>query len=167
MNTNPSSVTAPTSKLKPILIGVVSALILAAILYGVGLRQGRAQLDAQKASYDSQVQTLQSQVATARAELASARNATRLIEARTGFYRTALDLERRNFGIANTRLRESAATLALVKDAGLDAARLSALQKQVAATSINVATDLEAQRRQVLEFAAELEALTLTPPANP
>lgn len=167
MNTNPSNVTTSTSKLKPILIGVVSTLILAAILYGVGLQQGRAQLDAQKASYESQVQALQSQVATARAELAAARNATRLIEARTGFYRTALDLERRNFGIANTHFRESAAILAQVKDARLDSARLSALQKQVTATSINLATDLESQRRQILAFAAELEALTLASPTNP
>lgn len=167
MNPNSSNANTPTSKLKPILIGVVAALVLAAILYGVGLWQGRAPLAAQKTSYDSQVQTLQTQIATTKTELAAARNAARLMEARAGLYRTALDLEQRNFGTANTRLRESAATLAMVSDAGLDATRLDALQKQVAATNINVATNLEAQRRQVLEFAAQLEALTAASPAHP
>ena len=161
MNNPASTPAAPPSKIKMILIGIAVTLVLAAISYGVGLSQGRAQLAAQKTASDGQIQRLQVQVDSGKQELAAAQNRTRLIQARASLYRTALDLERRNFGTANTHLQESAAMLGQVQGGGnLDMARLSALKENLAKTDINVATDLEGQRKQMLDFARQLEALT-------
>jgi hypothetical protein len=167
MNDSTSTPAAPPSKVKRILIGIAAALVLAAILYGVGLSQGRAQLAAQKTGYDGQIQRLQAQVDVGKKELAAAQNGTRLVQARAGLYRTALDLERRNFGTANTHLQESAAMLGQVQGGGnLDIARLGALKENLAKTDINVATDLEGQRKQMLDFARQVEDLTPGQPSQ-
>lgn len=144
-----------------ILIRIAAALVLAAILYGVGLSQGRALLAAQKTESDGQIQGLQAQVDSGKQQLAAAQNRTRLIQARASLCRTALDLERRNFGTTNTHLQESAAMLGQVQGGGnLDMARLGALKENLAKTDINVVTDLEGQRKQMLDFARQVEALT-------
>ncbi len=166
MNNPTSTPAAPPSKIKKILIAIAAALVLAAILYGVGWSQGRAQLAAQKSGYDGQIQTLQAQLDTGKQELAAAQNRTRLVQARAGLYRVALDLERRNFGVANTHLQESAASLAEVQGGDFDTARLNALEESLAKTDINVATDLEGQRQQMLDFARQVEALTPPPVAD-
>ncbi len=163
MNNPTSTSAAPPSKVKKILIAVAAALLLGAILYGIGLSQGRAQLAAQKTGYDGQIQGLQAQVDVGKKELAAAQNRTRLVQARAGLYRTALDLEKRNFGTANTHLKESAATLGQVQGGDMDRARLGALKENLAKTDINVATDLEEQRKQMLDFARQVEALTPQP----
>ena len=163
MNNPASTPAAPPSKVKMILIGIAVALVLGAILYGVGLSQGRAQLAAQKTESDGQMQRLQAQEDSGKQELAAAQNRTRLIQAQVSLYRTALDLERRNFGTANTHLQESAATLGEVQGSDLDMARLGALKENLAKTDINVVTDLEAQRKQMLDFARQVEALTPQP----
>ncbi len=166
MNNPASTAAAPPSKIKMILIGIAVALVLAAILYGVGLSQGRALLAAQITESGGQIQRLQAQVDSGKQELAAAQNRTRLIQARAGLYRTALDLERRNFGTANTHLQESAATLGEVQGGDLDMARLGALKENLAKTDINVATDLEGQRKQILDFARQVEALAPQPMAG-
>ncbi len=166
MNKPASTPAASPSKVKMILIGIAVALVLAAILYGVGLSQGRAQLAAQKTGYDGQIQTLQAQVDSDKKELAAAQNSTRLVQARASLYRTALDLEKRNFGTANTHLQESAAMLGQVQGGDMDMARLGALKENLAKTDINVATDLEGQRKQMLDFARQVEGLTPQPVAG-
>jgi hypothetical protein len=96
--------------------------------------------------------------------LAAAKNRTRLIQARASLYRSALDLDRRNFGIANTHFQESTATPGQVQSGGdLDMARLSALKENLAKTDINVATDLDGQRKQMLVFTRQVQALTPQP----
>ncbi|MEJ7758175.1 MAG: hypothetical protein WKF55_01150 [Gemmatimonadaceae bacterium] len=161
MNDPVSTPSAPPSKIQRVHVGIAVALVLGAIFYGVGLSQGRAQLAAQRTESDGQIQRLQAQVDSGKQQVAAAQNRTHLDQARANLYRTALDLERRNFGTANTHLQESAAMLDRVQGSGnLDMARLGALKENLAKTDINVATDLEGQRKRVLDFAGLLENLT-------
>lgn len=156
----PTSGATPPSKFKLIFIGIVVALVLGAALYGFGFFRGNAQLAAQKADSESRIQLLQNQLGEKQGELSVVQNRVHLMQARAELYRTALDLERRNFGIANTHLKDSAALLShLESTPGIDVEKLSALRDAVAKTDINVAVDLEAQRNTVLDFAAQLEAL--------
>ena len=83
-----------------------------------------------------------------------------LMQGQLFLYRTAVDLDQRNFGIANTNLKNAAASLAQAKSND----KVSSLHDAIAATNINVATSLETQRDKVLSFVRQLDALV--PPAE-
>lgn len=145
-----------------IVIGMVVALVVAGALYGFGLMQGKGQLTAQKADYEAQLQTAQTKVQQANEQVATLTERGHLMQGQLFLYRTAVDLDQRNFGIANTNLKNAAASLAQVKNT--EAAKVSSLHDAIAATNINVATNLEAQRNKVLSFVRQLD--TLVPPAE-
>lgn len=149
------------AKAKRTLIIIVVAVAVAAAMYGVGWWQGRAQLAAQKADFERQLQDVRGELEQTRDELAVAENRGRLMQALAALYRTTVDLDQRNFGIANTHLQEAADALGQIKDAsgGLDLEQLSELRTEIEETDINVAVDLEDQRTMVVGFANELEAL--------
>ncbi|MDP2210338.1 MAG: hypothetical protein Q8J63_01205, partial [Candidatus Aquicultor sp.] len=94
-------------------------------------------------------------------QLAVQMNRALLMQARAALYRTAVDLDRRNFGIANTHLQEAATALRKIDDesGGLNLARLNTLQSAISETDINVAVNLQEQRAKVLGFTDELNAL--------
>lgn len=143
------------SKIKLYLIGALVLLVLGAVLYFVGLQAGKAQLSAQAAKFGAERNGLQSQVKTAETARDDALNRLALTRARAALYRSAIDLDARNFGTANTHVQEAAASLAQSKQADIEL-----LQKEVAATDLNVAVDLAGQRKKVLGFAEQLTALT-------
>ena len=138
-------------KIKLYLIGALVVLILGAVLYFVGLQSGKAQLAAQEAKFGVERNGLQSQVKTAETERDAAKDRAALMESRGALYRTAIDLDARNFGTANEQLQRAASALARVK--GSEA---QALQSEIAATDLNVAVDLADQRARVLGFAEQL-----------
>lgn len=165
MNTSDSA-THPAAASKPsrnllIAAGGVVALILG--VYFWGHFQTRSQLGAQQAEHEQRISAVQDQLQNAQAQLAIASNRNQLLLARTDLYRTAADLDARNFGTANTRLQQAAAALGKVdaSGAGVDAQQIATLRDAIAGTNINVATDLQQQRSQVLEFAAQLDAMAL------
>lgn len=145
-----------------LIAGAVVALLLLAV-YLWGNSRTRSQLDAQQSSHEQRITTAQQELQKAQAALAASNNRNQLLLARTDLYRTAADLDARNFGTANTRLQEAAAALGKVdaSKGDLDAAKLAALRDAIAKTNINVAIDLQAQRSQVLDFAAQLDAMAL------
>jgi uncharacterized protein HemX len=149
------------AKGKKILIIVVLVIVLAAALFVGGWWQGRALLAAQKADYESRLQAVEDDLAQTKEQLAVQMNRALLMEARAALYRTAVDLDRRNFGIANTHLREAATALGKIDDVsgGLNLSRLNALQSSISETDINVAVNLQEQRSKVLGFTDELNAL--------
>ena len=150
-----SDAPATGSKIKFYLIGVLLVLILGAILYFVGLQAGKAQLAAQAAKFGVERNGLQSQITTAQSERDAALNRAFLNQARAALYRAAIDLDARNFGTANTHLQEAATALGPVRSPDT-----SALQQQISATDLNVAVNLSDQRKKVLGFAEQLNALT-------
>jgi hypothetical protein len=145
------------------LIGALLGLVSAAVCWGWGFSQGRAALSAQRTGYERRLTDAGAQREKAEAELARAMNRSCGLEARALLLRAAIDLERRNFGTANTRLREAATALqppaTAVASSGQNAGMV-ALQNEISATNLAVAADVEEQRERVLEFATRLERLT-------
>lgn len=142
-----------------IALGVV--VLIAAGLYFVGLTQGRKELSAQKTEYEQQVEQGNQALSKSEAELAAVRDRNHLMHARVAVYRTAVDLDQRNFGIASGRLQEAADALgAIGKDSsGIDLAKVSALKESIETSDFTVAADLASQRAHVLEFATELDSI--------
>lgn len=162
MNSQDSSAAKSSSgPSRVVLIGAVVAVVVAVGLYFWGLHQGRGELEAQKAGYEQRISGMQADVTKAQAALAAADNRVQFLLARGGVYRTAVDLDERNFGTANTHLQQAAAHLGNVSGSagGLDAQKIAALRAELSKTNINVATDLEAQRGKVLRFGQRLDAM--------
>ena len=142
------------SPIKLYLIGAAVILVLGAILYFVGLQSGRAQLDAQAAKFEVERNGLNSKVTTAETARDNALDRSAMMETRAALYRTAIDLDARNFGTANTRLKEAAAALGRVQTPDT-----SQLRSQIEATDLNVAVNLAGQRAQILGFAEQLNKI--------
>ncbi len=142
------------SKFKKILIGVLVTTITGAALYGIGWFQGRSQ-------FSSNDEEIQQELKQIKEQLITERNRSYLMEARGDLYDTAVNLDERNFGMANTRLQEASAALAKVEDTSgnLNISKIQELQKAVAKKNINVAVNLEQQRNTVLSYINVLNKL--------
>ncbi len=146
---------------KLILVSLGVFIVIAAALYYVGTTQGRKELATQKTQYEQQLQQGTQALEKSDAALAEVRNRNHLMHARVAIYRTAIDLDQRNFGVASDRLHEAAEALGAIGkgSSGIDMARVSALKQTIETSDFTVAADLETQRARVLEFAAELDAI--------
>lgn len=173
----PSVFSWRNARLALILLGVLVAVVGTA--YALGLTQGRSEMDRQRAAYEERLQraqseaaeqraTLEQQIEAARSEAAQLRAqlarveaVNQLLMARGLLYQAAVELDRRNFGLANDAVQSARAALQLVDAgaAGLDAARLQELQQRLANTNVVVATDLESQRDLLLDLAREMDRL--------
>lgn len=149
-----------------IIAAVVVVLLVILGVYLWGNAQTRSQLSAQQTDYDQRISQMQTQLQTTQGELASARNRNQLLMARTDLYRAAAALDLRNFGIANTHLRQAEQALGKVdaSSASLDARKLKQLRSSIDSLNINVATNLQDQRNQVLDLASQLDAMALQSP---
>jgi len=145
-------------------LGLMAILVVALgiALYLGGLWQGRSQVKAEKE------QCLQ-QLKDRDARIVVAENKVHFLKARTALFQTALDLDQRNFGLANAHLREADDPLARLNAAGLGIhkATLDVLRQEIARTNIQVAIDLEAQRNQILNFERRLDSLIPKPAVPP
>ena len=160
-NPTPRTGTLSSNKTRMALVAAAVVILLMIGIYYWGNVQTRNQLTAQETDYQQRISSVDSQLQATRRELASARNRNHLLVARTALYRTAADLDQRNFGTANTRLQEAEAALASVdaSSGGVDAAGLDALRAAIKGMNINVATNLQEQRNQVLGLASRLDAM--------
>ena len=147
--------TGAGNKAKLYLIGALVVLVLGAILYFVGLQSGRAQLATQAAKFEVERNGLNSKVTTAETARDAALDRAALMESRAALYRTTIDLDARNFGTANTHLKEAASALGRVKNPDT-----SKLRSAIEATDLNVAVNLGGQRATVLGFADQLNKIT-------
>ncbi len=151
---------------KAVLIGLGVFVVIAAALYYLGMTQGRQELATQKTQYEEQIHQANQALESGRAELADVRNRNHLMQARVALYRTAIDLDQRNFGVASGRLQQAAEALGNLRKSsdGIDLAKVSTLKKAIEASDFTVAADLESQRSRVLEFAAELDGIAADSP---
>lgn len=147
------------------LVGLSLGLLLA---YGIGLWQRHAALaerdtahQAALAAQAAEITTLTTRHAECETALATADARIALLRTRLGVQRALTDLDQRNFGLANERLKAAAAVLQTANPAllGIDPLVLGGVREQMIATNLVVASDLEAQRLGLLELAARLEAL--------
>ncbi|MEP0766298.1 MAG: hypothetical protein HRF45_07145 [Fimbriimonadia bacterium] len=131
------------------LILVLVGIAIAIVLYVIGFVNGR-----------SQVGDLRTQLDAAQENLAKVTEQRDVALARSLLYRTAADLEERNFGKAQERLSEAATILStLAPGGGVGGDGIRAVQKQVEETRIDVSTNVETQRSAVLEMAKRLDSL--------
>ncbi|HEY3414903.1 MAG TPA: hypothetical protein VGM51_17865 [Armatimonadota bacterium] len=102
------------------------------------------------------------QIGEARSRMATVSRNAAIREAQVRLYESAIELERRNFGTANTRLKDAGKALSALPDAGGDA-RVARLQQSIAALDLTVVTDVSAQRDQVLALAEQAGQLVSNP----
>ena len=142
------------SKVKKIAIGLVLATIAGAALYGAGWFQARSQFSSNDEQINLELQQTKEQLTTAK-------NRAYLMEARGDLYDTTVNLDLRNFGLANTRIQEAAAALNKVEDVNgsLNISKIKELQQAVSKKNINVAVNLEQQRNSVLSYINVLNKL--------
>lgn len=148
--------------MKAMLIAAAVVLVLLLAVYAWGRVQASSQREALEAGHQQQTSALQARLDENQRALSQANNRNHLLRARTELYRAATELDRRNFGNANDRLRAASAALGeLGTDAGSPmAGDISKLRSAMAATDITVATNLEAQRDSILELARQLDTLS-------
>lgn len=144
---------------------LIAALVIAAGFYLLGrVPAMRAAADA-KAELAAERAAMVQQIAVSDQRLLVAGNRSNLVEARGLLYQAAIDLEQRNFGIANDRLKSAGALLAAITEEtpGLDMTAIRTLDAAIAATSLSVGSNLQQQRERVLDFTVQLTAII--PPA--
>lgn len=131
-------------------LGLVGILIL----LGVGIAIGRGPVPELRES--ARAAQLAEAAALERAEVLESRLEGE--QALTLLYRALLDVDSRNFGIANERVRSSAGRLAQVDPVilGLDPEELEAIREDLFTFDIRVAEDLAAQRSRLTAVAERL-----------
>ncbi len=167
MNTQsrPTSGKKSSGALPPLVIRLLVAaavfLVVAFVLYWLGLSKGRGELASQKTSYEGQLKTAKLQTADAQAQAATLQTQNHLMTARGLLYQGALALDQRNFGIANDDVAQAGQALDAAKPADPGAeAKLGPLRQAVKDTKINVAEDLDTQRSHLLDLASQVDGLT-------
>ena len=100
-------------------------------------------------------------IAAAGMQLASLRSANALLVANVWAYRATSALDDRNYGLANDAAGNVVTGLNGVDAAasGINAVTLRAIQSEAAGVKISVASDLQAQRGQLLRLAADISDL--------
>ena len=146
---------------KSMVVGSFVAILVLVAVYFAGFRQGTAELEAQRRDFERKLSEAQKSLAQS-----ESRNA--YVVARLALYRSALDLEHRNFGLAGSHLREAAGALASISPglAGVDKAGLDQIRRDVAGVNLGVADDVEKEKNQILEIASRLDGLVRPPPAG-
>lgn len=150
-----------TVSTQAVLITFGAVAVIAAGLYFLGLTQGRKELSVQKTQYEQQIAQSTQALDKSNVDLTEARNRNHLMQARVAIYRTAIDLDQRNFGTASERLQVAADALGLIvnDDSGIDLAKVKALKDSIESSDFSVAADLESQRALVLDFATTLDGI--------
>lgn len=143
-----------------ILAMIVVLILIGAALYWVGLWQGRSQLEAERKNFNAQLEQMNSKMVASEYNM-------RLNLARFLLCRTVQDLDQRNFGLASNHLKEAYAALGSINASmvGLDQGRFETLRKDIGATEISVAVNLDEQRGRVYTYAELLESLLPRTPA--
>jgi len=152
----PPSTPVKHARLRKLAAAALGVLIIATVLFLVGRTLGRKPVGA-----------LEERATAAEVARDSAATNARLLEALALTYRSALDLDERNFGTANANLQAAVAALEAAGGAGVDTAALARVKARARGMNVAVATNLEAQRRDVLALADALNALLPAPLSRP
>ncbi len=140
------------------LICLVLLLLIGLGLYGWGISRGRAELARQKTAYDTQIAQAHQQLTQSQGQLAAAQTQNRLLTGQSDLYEASISLERRNFGTANDDVQKASQALSQIQaaDMGEDFEPLNTLRQTVGSTNVSVASDLQSQRSNILDMAAQI-----------
>lgn len=167
MSETPSQSMSPSTR--NAVIGLTVGLLLGLLLTGYVWSSQRGVIRANEQTCTEQLDAaaatrgeLEASVATLEGQVASATATRRLLEARIVLAHALKQLDERNFGTANEQVADAAALLAKVDAAaaGVDAAKLKAVQEALAGTNLVVATDMAGQVALIGRLAAELDKLS-------
>lgn len=141
-------------------VGVVLAILLA---YVVGRLQSSAKIDEIEANRERAIEAEQQTSAKLQADLAAERSHSGRLEARRSLHLALSALDDRNFGIAETQLKNAANLLERSKlEPGSE---LEKLKSGIAAYKLAVSEDLGAQRTQLLGWIKKFDQI-VTPRAE-
>jgi hypothetical protein len=141
---------------------VVAVLIVAGVsAYFAGTVSESAARARDAAAAAQRYSVVDGKLRSAQTDIASLQSVNQLLRADLWIYRAAAELDARNFGRANEAVAKTVAALNAVNPtaAGIEAAPLTAVRAEAASVNIAVATDLGAQRAQLLRLAADVNVL--------
>ncbi|NUL82909.1 MAG: hypothetical protein HUU60_09335 [Armatimonadetes bacterium] len=143
----------------PILAG--SGAFLALALFGTGFYLGQSGQAKRTDDVKQQLSIARQAHQVAGTEVKQLLAVNDLLRARGLTYRASLELDRRNFGLANDYLRRAAqaADRADADAARADRAKLSEAKEKLAKTSVEPSADLETQRKAVIDIAILLDEI--------
>ena len=133
-------------------------IVAAIVLFAIGWWRGGVAPKAQVQQLTSELSQSRESDAAAQRERDEARAGMTLREAQVALLQANMELDRRNFGIANEHIERAAERLATIDAATLtlDEARVQALREELAQTNLNLATDLAEQRAHLSRLADEI-----------
>ncbi len=139
----------------------VKVLVAVVIVFAIGWWTGRAGPQTRVGELTAELAAVQARAETAEAENARALARIGLLQTQLQLMQAAIELDQRNFGIANRQVVAAREALAGVDIdvLGLDAEQVQALKAALADTDLTVATDLAAQRQVLVELIARVQAL--------
>jgi type II secretory pathway pseudopilin PulG len=142
-----------------VIVVVLIVAGVAAYFAGNAVEHAARARDAKAA--EQQYAAAKTQLQSAQTQVASLQSVNQLLTANVWAYRAAVALDNRNFGFANDAVVNVVASLNDVNatTADLDSKSLKALQNEAANVKISVATNLESQRNQLIQLAADITAL--------
>lgn len=140
----------------PIIL-VVAAIVLLSLAWWRGGAGPRAEVT----QLNTELVQSRDAASSAQMEREEIRATLTLREAQLALLEANMELDRRNFGIANQHIERAAERLGEIDaDAlSLDAARLESLREELAGTNLNLATDLAEQRAQLMRLAGDINNL--------
>lgn len=133
-------------------------IVAAIVLFAIGWWRGGAAPKAQVEQLTTELSESRDSASAAQRERDEARAGRTLREAQVALLQANMELDRRNFGIANEHIERASERLASIDSTtlSLDEARLQALREELAQTNLNLATDLAEQRAQLNRLAGEI-----------
>jgi hypothetical protein len=142
------------SRYRTTLIGILIFILLVVTAYLVGLHQGRSQIEDQRTAFEKQIIQLQKRHAVAGSWSA-------LWKSRSSLCKAAYDLEQKNLGLAELQLREAKTSLAMVSPVliGADPVQFEEVRRNVAELKLEIGSDVEEQRRIILNTGERLDTL--------
>jgi hypothetical protein len=125
-----------------------------------GLSAARTELAQNKTDSVKLLDQAKSETQQVQTQLAVAKAVSRVHSVRAWLYRAAVELDRRNFGTAQSYLTQAKE---LLDSGALEAAGYGAqaalLKDAVTATNVSVASDTAAQREQILNAASQMNEM--------
>ncbi|MBS7456318.1 hypothetical protein [Coralloluteibacterium stylophorae] len=143
----------------------IVALVVAVVLFGLGFWLGRAGPAAEVESLTTELADARAAGRDAQRQQAVVEDWLQLREAQLTVQGAAEELDRRNFGSAEDRIKQAAAALGDIdaEAMGIDRQRLEQLRQRMESITLAVTPDLQPQRERVQQLSAQLDALAPSP----
>lgn len=143
----------------------LGALLVLVVVAALGWWLGRAGPLARVAELEGGLAQMQARAEAAERDHGHALAKSALLQVQVSLMQAAIELDQRNFGIANGHVAAARQALATLDAAalGVDANQLDELEAALDDTDLAVATDFGAQRQVLVDLVARVQALAPRP----